>query len=300
MNINFEFYKVFYTVVKEGKISDAAKKLYISQPAVSQSIKQLEEKLGGKVFLRTPKGIKLTTEGEIFFKYIEKAYKFIKAGESKFLEMQKLDYGEIIIGASDTLCANYLMPYLEQFHKIYPNIKMKVTNRTSYETINLLKSGSVDLGVINLPIEKDKTLDIMKTLTVEDCFICGEKYSKDFNKEITLDKLSKYPLVFLEKGSNTRKFIDKFFSDNGIQAEPEIELGSVDLLVKFAEIGLGISCVTKNFIMDKLDNKEVFEIKIKNSIPKRKIGVATLKGVPLSSAGQKFLEFLTNDNRRIK
>jgi len=180
MEVNFELYKVFYNVAKEGQISAAAKKLFISQPAVSQSIKQLEEKLGGKVFFRTPKGMKLTSEGQILYKYIEKAYGFIIAGESKFQEMQNLQYGEIVIGASDTLCAHYLLPYLEKFHKEFPNIKIKVTNRTTYEILNLLKSGSVDLGILNLPIEQDKNLQIIETLALEDCFICGDKYYSDF------------------------------------------------------------------------------------------------------------------------
>lgn len=292
MEINFELYKVFYNVVKEGKISAAAKKLYISQPAVSQSIKQLEEKLGGKVFFRTPKGIKLTSEGEVFFKYIEKAYSFITAGESKFQEMLNLEHGEIVIGAGDTLCAHYLLPYLEQFHKEYPHVKIKVTNRTSYETLDLLKGGSVDLGILNLPIKEDKHLEVIETLTLEDCFICGDKYYPNFTQKISLEQLSKYPLVLLEKRSNTRRFIDKIFSDNNIIVKPEIELGSVDLLVEFAKIGLGISFVTKNFIHDELDKQEVYEIKLKEKIPKRKVGVVTLKEVPLSSAGKKFLNFL--------
>ncbi|MCM1992255.1 LysR family transcriptional regulator [Oceanirhabdus seepicola] len=292
MEVNFELYKVFYKVAKEGQISAAAKKLFISQPAVSQSIKQLEERLGGKVFFRTPKGIKLTSEGQILYKYIEKAYGFIIAGESKFQEMQNLEYGEIVIGASDTLCAHYLLPYLEKFHNEFPNIKIKVTNRTTYEILDLLKSGSVDLGILNLPIEEDKNLDIIETLDLEDCFICGDKYYSEFGEKVSLEQLNEYPLILLEKGSNTRRFIDKVFSDNNILVEPEIELGSLDLLVKFAKIGLGISFVTKNFIHNELENKEVFEIKLKEEIPKRKVGVVTLKGVPLSPAGKKFFSFL--------
>lgn len=295
MEVNFELYKVFYKVAMEGQISAAAKKLFISQPAVSQSIKQLEEKLGGKVFFRTPKGMKLTSEGQILYKYIEKAYGFIIAGESKFQEMQNLEYGEIVIGASDTLCAHYLLPYLEKFNKEFPHIKIKVTNRTTYEILNLLKSGSVDLGILNLPIKEDKNLEIIETLSLEDCFICGDKYYLEFMKEVSLEQLKEYPLILLEKGSNTRRFIDKVFSDNNVLVEPEIELGSVDLLVKFAKIGLGISFVTKNFIHNELDNKEVFEIKIKEEIPKRKVGVVTLKGVPLSPAGKKLFDFMMKE-----
>lgn len=295
MKINFELYKVFYMVVKEGQISAAAKKLFISQPAVSQAIKQLEEKLGGKVFFRIPKGIKLTSEGQVLFEYIEKAYGFIITGEMKFFEMQNLDHGQITIGASDTLCSHYLLPYLEKFHQEYPNVKIKVTNRTTYEILKLLKSGNVDLGILNLPIEEDKLINVVTTIDLEDCFICGKKYYHNLIKKegITLEELVKYPLILLEKGSNTRRFVNAFLSNHQLSIEPEIELGSVDLLVKFAKIGLGISYVTKNFIVNELKNEEVYEIKIKEEIPKRNVGIVTLKGVPLSSSGNEFLKFLT-------
>lgn len=294
MKINFELYKVFYMVVKEGQISAAAKKLFISQPAVSQAVKQLEERLGGKVFFRTSRGIQLTSEGKVLFEYIEKACGLIIAGENKFLEMQNLEVGEMTIGASDTLCSNYLLPYLEKFHQDYPRVKIKVTNRTSYEIIHLLKSGQVDFGIVNLPIIEDKQIDITATVELEDCFICGKKYQQELitDEGLSLEDLQGYPIILLEKGSNTRKYIDDFFEQHGQRIEPEIELGSLDLLVKFARIGLGISYVTKNFISEELMGKEVYEIKLKKEIPKRNVGVVTLKNTPLSSTGKRFFERL--------
>lgn len=292
MNINFELYKVFYQIAKEGKISAASKKLHVTQPAVSQSIKQLEERLGGKLFFRTPKGMKLTTEGEMLFSYVEKAYDLIKAGEMKFEEMNNLEFGEINIGASDTLCSHYLIPYLEEFHKKFPKIKIKITNRTTYEIIDLLKTGSVDLGILNLPVDDDNQLNIAESLTIEDCFIYGKKYSSHFKDKVPLKKLTQFPIILLEKGSSTRNFIDNIFLENKLKLEPEIELGSNDLLVKFAKIGLGISFVSKSSIKNELKDGEIFEVKLKEKIPKRKIGIATLKGVFLSPAGQEFMAFL--------
>jgi len=292
MDVNFELYKVFYHVVKEGQISAAAKKLFISQPAVSQSIKQLETKLGGSIFFRTPKGMKLTAEGEILYEFIEKAYGFIMTAEAKFKEVQNLEAGEIVIGASDTLCAFYLLPYLEQFHSKYPQIKIKVTNRTTYEIINLLRNGNVDLGIINLPIKDDKHLNIKETVTLQDCFIYGERYKGQFDGPISVEALAEHPLLLLEEGSNTRAFVDQFFESKNVHIEPEIELGSVDLLLKFAKIGLGIACVTKNFIREELEREGIYEVHLKDAIPVRKIGVATLKGVPVAPAAKEFLSLL--------
>ncbi len=200
-------------MLKKGKSQQQLKKLFISQPAVSQAVKQLEERLGGKVFFRTSKGIQLTSEGKVLFEYIEKACGLIIAGENKFLEMQNLEAGEMTIGASDTLCSNYLLPYLEKFHQDYPRVKIKVTNRTSYEIIHLLKSGQVDFGIVNLPIIEDKQIDITATVELEDCFICGKKYQKELitDEGLSLEELQGYPIILLEKGSNTRKYIDGFF-----------------------------------------------------------------------------------------
>lgn len=290
--LNLELYKVFYYAAKTGSISNAAKELFITQPAVSQSIKQLETELGGKVFFRTSRGIKLTSEGRVLYKYIEQAYGLIRTAENKFLEMQNLLSGEIKIGAGDTLSKYYLLPYLREFHEKYPQIKVQVTNRTTFETIELLKSGKVDFGIINLPIKNRERLVIHEVLTVEDCFVCGEKYKDLAQKPISVKDLSNYPLLLLEKGSNTRGFVDNFFLEHNVEVVPEIELGSVNLLIEFAKIGLGISYVVKDFIEDELRNGKVFKIDLLEKIPKRKIGVITLKDVPISSSAKEFLRML--------
>lgn len=292
MDVNFDLYRVFYITVMAGSISKAAKELYISQPAVSQSIKQLEETLGGRLFFRTPKGIILTAEGEAVFKYIEQAYHFILAAQTKFSEMQSLMSGEIRIGASDTLCKYYLLPKLESFHESYPNIKIQITNRTTQETIKLLESGKVDFGVINLPIEINNHLEIQEGLTIQDCFIVGEKYKYLSEVPLRLSQLTQYPILLLEKGSSTRHFIDSYALENGVTLLPEIELGSIDLLIEFTKIGLGIACVVKNFIQTDIEASKLYEVNLIDKLPERKIGIVHLKGVPLSAAANKFIEML--------
>ncbi|HHW48009.1 MAG TPA: LysR family transcriptional regulator [Clostridiaceae bacterium] len=295
MHINLELYRVFYYVATAGSISGAAKELFISQPAVSQSIKQLEEKLGGKLFFRTSKGIKLTTEGEVLYKYIDQAYNIIRTAENKFIEMQNLTEGEIKIGAGDTLCRYYLIPYLELFHKEYPGIKIHVTNRTTPETIDLLKSGKVDLGIINLPADVDESVTVEETISIQDCFVAGRNYRYLSEKPISLSELVTYPVMVLEKGTSTRKHIDNFAKEHGIEISPEIELGSIDLLIQFAKIGLGISCVVRNFVDEEIREGDLYEIKLIEPIPERKVGIATLKDFPLSAAAGKFIEILKKE-----
>jgi LysR family transcriptional regulator, cyn operon transcriptional activator len=291
MKGNLDWYRVFYFTAKSRSFSKAAEQLYITQPAISYAIKQLETTLGGKLFFRSSRGAALTAEGEVLYKFIEQAYGFLTKAEQQIAEMHQLLRGEIRIGAGDTLCKHYLLPRLEAFHTAYPDIKIQVTNRTSRETVQLLKEGAIDLGIVNLPIE-DSHVSIRETLEIQDCFVAGDKYKALANTSLTLQELSKSPLILLENGSSTRRYIDHYAHNLGITIQPEIELGSIDLLVQFARIGLGISCVVKNFIAEELSQSILYEIKLEPPIPPRRVGIITLKNLPLSAAAAHFLQLL--------
>ncbi|MFP4016487.1 MAG: LysR family transcriptional regulator [Halanaerobiales bacterium] len=291
MSVNLERYKVFYYTAKYMSFSSAAENLYISQSAVSQSIKQLEKELEGKLFLRTGPGIKLTAEGEVLYKYIEQAYSLIVAGEKKLNSIHELKSGELKIGAGDTICKHYLLEYLQKFHAEYPEVKIQVTNRTTDEITELLKKGEVDIGVINLPY-RDDNLEIEKVLEIQDCFVAGEKYKAAAEKDLSMKDLIQYPLLLLEEKANTRRYIDKITIENGIILKPEIELGSIDLLVEFAKIGLGIAFVIENFVENEIDDGELYKLSFSENIPPRSIGVASLKGIPIAKAGEIFLSML--------
>ncbi|QYR23030.1 LysR family transcriptional regulator [Paenibacillus sp. sptzw28] len=286
---NMEWYRVFYFTAKTGSLSKAAAELFITQPAVTHTIKQLEAKLGGRLFFRTSKGVKLTSEGETLYQYIEQAYHFIENGERMIAEMHQLNDGEIKIGAGDTLCKHFLLPHLRTFHETYPAVKIQVTNRTTPETVELLKQGRIDLGIVNLPIA-DKALEIRETMRTQDCLIAGEAFKQLSERKRSWEELSEYPVLLLEKGSVTRAFFDRYAERQGVIIKPEIELGSVDLLVEFARTGLGIACVVRNFIADELKAGEVYEIQLKKPIPARGIGIVTLKDVPLSAAADRFIQ----------
>lgn len=295
MYINLELYRVFYFICQTGSISKAAEELYITQPAVSHAIKQLEEKLNTKLFIRTSKGMLVTKEGDILLKYVEQGYNYIINGEKKISEMQNLESGNLCIGASDTMCKYYLLPHLQRFNNAYPNINLNVTNRTTLETINLLKTGKVDIGVVNLPIGDMNEFEIITAIDIHDCFVVGEKYKYLLDNKLSIDELLEMPLIFLEKASNTRRFTDKYFSNRGYEIKPEIELGSYDILVQFAKIGLGVACVVREFVQDELAEGSIYEIKLEDDIPKRNVGILALKDVPLTAASKEFLKILVNN-----
>ncbi|AFS79707.1 transcriptional regulator, LysR family [Gottschalkia acidurici 9a] len=286
-----DLYKVFCEVAKCQSFSKAAKELFMTQPAISQSIMQLENDLDMRLFTRTPKGVILTNEGETLFEYVNSAISLIKTGEKKLLESKNLITGELKIGVGDTISRYYLLPYLEMFHNQYPNIKLKIINRTTLELCSMVKSGEVDIAICNLPI-KDSSLKVKKCIDVHDIFVCGDKYKDKLKEPLSLEELNKSQLILLEPKSNSRQYVEKYMLTKGIKLSTEIELGSHDLLLEFARINLGIACVVREFSKEYLSSNILYEIKLEEDIPKRAIGYCFLKSVSLSPASEKFVEIL--------
>ena len=294
MNIDFELYRIFYTVANHGNITKASDELLISQPAISKSIKNLEENLGGQLFTRTKRGVILTEEGKEFYKYISKAMEYINNAENKFTELINLDTGTIRIGISATLTKEFLLPYLEKFHTLYPKIDIQIITNMTSESIQKLRNGLIDIVILN--INENKTyndINIIKCKKINDCFVANNSFNQLFNKQLSLKDLNNYPLILQSKGSNTRQILDNFLSNNKIKLKPNIET-SYSLVVEFARIGLGIGYVTKNYIKTYLDNNELTILNIKEKLPERYIGIATSKNHLPNFAAKKLIEIVTN------
>ncbi len=292
MSIKLELYRVFKEVAEEGSVSAAAKNLYISQSAVSQTIKQLEEQLDVRLFTRGTRGVTLTSEGAILYDYVRSAISLIEHGEEKIAQTKSLLLGELVIGASDTITSCFLLPYLDQFHSSYPSIKLRVLNGTSPEVIALLKSGKVDLAFANLPLE-DSALSIRRCFDIQDVFVAADGYRGcPPDKVFTPGELAKLPIILLEKKSNSRQYIDSYFIQNGVPVTPEIELGSHALLLQLTRIGLGVSCVIREFAAEPLRRGEIRELKVDPPIAPRSVGAVSLQGVSASAACRRFLEII--------
>ena len=255
---------------------------------------QLEEKLGIRLFTRTSRGVIVTSEGQLLYEYISSAIDLIGAGEKKIRDAKNLMMGDLIIGVGDTISRYFLLPYLERFHIDYPNVKLKIVNRTTPQLTLLLKSGKIDIAICNLPV-KDPALVVERCIDVHDIFVCGEQYKVKLPPSLSLQDLVKLPLILLEKSSNSRQYVEKHMLSKGLKINPEIELGSHDLLLEFAKINLGIACVTQEFSQEYLQGGQLYKIKLEEDIPKRSIGYCFLKSVSLSPASTKFLEILIKD-----
>ena len=293
MNFRIEQYRIFNTVAKTNSFSKAAESLYMTQSAVSQAIKQLETSIDTILFKRTAKGVELTQAGNILYKYTSSAMELLETGLIRVESLKTLDEGELKIGASDTISSHFLLPHLEMFHRLYPNIKIQIINRVSNDAINLLKSGQIDIAFANLPLE-DEDIEIRECMTVHDTFVAGNGYDNLKNKTLSRDDISKLPLILLEKKSNSRKYVEKNFLESGQILNASIELGAHELLLQLAKINLGISCVIKEFSEEYLNNEYVFELKQKQPIPERAIGYCYSKNLHLTPSMKEFMTFLNS------
>ena len=297
MNINFELYRLFYVVANCGNITKASEELKISQPAISKSIKNLEEQLGGKLFVRTKRGVILTSEGQEFYNYIKQAIEYINNAENKFTDLMNLETGCIKIGITKTLTKEFLLPYLEEFHSMYPKIDIQIITNLTGELIPKLRNGLIDIIIFNLTDKNyGDDINIIKCRKINDCFVVGNKYKDLINKEISLKELNNYPLILQAKGANTREFIDNIARENGIILKPNIELASYSLVVDFSKIGFGIGYATKEYIQEDIKNKELFELNIKEKIPGRYVAMALSKNHIPNFSTKKLIEIITKNH----
>ena len=292
MNVNYELYKTFYSVAKSKNITKAAHELMISQPAVSKSIKTLEDQVGCTLFIRNKYGVSLTEEGETFYKNIKPAIEMIEHAEETLQETLNLDYGTLSIGVSNTLTRKYLLPYIKKFHEQYPRIKIKISTSPTFELITQARNGLIDFIILNLPYQLPSDFKETTLKEVNDCFIASKDWKELKGKTIPLKEMNNYPLILIAKGSNTRIFLDDFCEKNNIMLSPEMELASHSLVTAFTKIGLGIGYATKEFLKKDLKEQTIFEIKIAPTIPPRQIGATYLKQKQLNKASLTFLNLL--------
>lgn len=292
MNIDLELYRVFYTVAKHKHMTKASEELHISQPAISQSIKKLEEQLGGTLFLRSNKGMELTEEGKMLYEYIKGALELINNAENDFTSFKDLSKGEIKIGCSTTLTKLILMDALKDFHKDYPNISIKITNGLTNDLINDLKIGKLDFVIFNESNIKETNLNLDKIKELKQGFI----YNPDFYKDNinNFEELNKYPLILQKEEANSRKLLNYIAQKNNVKLIPSMEVVSQELITEFVNIGLGIGFSIIDLAKRNFDNLK--ELKINKKIPNINIYLATNKSISLTFASKMFINYLKKEN----
>lgn len=292
MNVNLELYRIFYVVAKHKHMTRASEELHISQPAISQSIKKLEDELGGTLFLRSNKGMELTEEGKMFYEYVKGALELINNAENEFTSYKDLSKGEIKIGCSTTLTKLVLLDAIKYFHKDYPNINIEIKNGLTSDLIQDLKVGKLDFVIFNESNIKEKNVCLKKIKNLKQGFIYNKDYFKDNN--FSFEELNNYPLILQKEESNSRKLLNYIASTYNVSLIPKMEVVSQELITEFVHIGLGVGfCIID---LAKRNYPYLEELSVNKKIPDIYVYLATNKSILLTFASKKFIEYLSNEN----
>lgn len=293
--INLELYRVFLAVAEEGNITKASNVLNISQPAVTKHIKNLEDQLGNPLFIRTKKGVKLNEFGEKIFLNIKQALTLINDAEKMIVSDTNNFKGTIKIGISTSLAGKFLLSNMKTFNDIYPNVVLEIYTEPTKVLIEELKNGRIDIIVGKFPKHRDLDLSYTKLGTTKYVFVANKKYYDLLGNNVSLNDLVKYPLLLQKEPSNARESANNFFKEHNLDIEPFMNIGSSSLLVEFATLGYGIGYVTKLYILEKLKDKQLFEIKVENNQSNIDYGIILLKNNILASHCKKFIDFLISN-----
>lgn len=295
--VNLELYRVFYTVAKCGSLTRAADELFISQPAVSQAIKQLEGQLGTPLFNRTHRGMELSEQGgKQIFDIVARALGELDEAENKLKEINSKATGTIRISASDTIFSYVVIDKIAEYHEKFPDVKINLINCITTETLDLLKNNKCDIAFLNLPVD-DKDINLSGTIMpLHDTFVANKNYAALAEDVQPLKSMHDYPLLMLDQNTVTRKAIINFSHSIGVHLHPEVECGSLELMIQLAKNGVGIACVPKEYVRRELnDDKTLFEIRTEPALPARSIGIAFSKNQPVSYATKEFFKLFNKE-----
>lgn len=292
MKVDIELYKIFYNVAKFGNITKASQALFISQPAVTMSIKKLELELGTDLFIRTRKGVTLTRTGEVLYEYISRAMQNIQNGENQIANLKKLESGSIKIGIGRTLAKYFLIGHLKQFHKLYPNIVIDIDTSMSESALQKLEDRDLDMAVIIGEPSEFKNLNIEYMEDMEYIVVGNYEYYSKIGSEIKVSEINSYPLILQSKKSSSRLFLDKVMAENNVKLNSSMELTSYSLVIELVKIGMGIGFVSKSYVKKELENNELYEINLIPKIKEQKIMVLTKGKKVQNISAQKLIDII--------
>ena len=294
MNSNFEYYKIFYYVAKYENLTKAATALKTSQPAVTRTIHKLEGELGCRLFTRSKTGMKLTPEGRTFYGYVAAGCAQFFKGENDLSNLISLENGTIYISATETALHCYLFQAMEEFNSLYPNIRFKILNNSTTESVNAVKEGKVDLAFVSANLQVAKPLRMKILRKYRDILIAGMRFEelKAGKEELSLKELVSYPWISLTAETITRRFLNEYFEKNGLTFAPDMELATTDMILPAVRHNLGLGFIPAEFADAELKSGQVFEIKVKEKLPERNIILIYDMEYPQSIAAKEFQKFL--------
>ena len=288
--VNLELYRVFYTVARCGSLTKAAEELFISQPAVSQAVKQLETQLGTTLFNRTHRGMELSVQGgKLIYKKVEDALGLLESAENTLIELKTSATGTIRVGATDSIFSNILADKIAEYHEKYPAVKFDLLTGTTLDTIQQLKDNKCDIVFLNLPIEDKDVMLSGSVSLLSDIFVASPRYAELRNTVVPVKRLQEFPLLMMDLNTVARRAVDAYLATMGITLQPDIEVANWDLMLKLAIKGMGVGCVPREYCRKELESGDLFEVNITPSLPVRGVGLALPKNVPIPFALREFI-----------
>ncbi len=296
--IDLDLYRVFYTVAKCGSLSRAAEELYVSQPAVSQSIKQLERLLDTPLFNRLHHGMELSAQGgKIIFDDVEHAVKLLDEVEEKLSALKQNATGTLRVGASETIFQYVLSEKIVEYNRLFPHVKIELISDVSPKIIALMKSDACDIGFLNLPISADEGIEIMRSVRLlKDIFIAGKRFEFLRGEQLSVKELTKYPLLLMEEKTVSREAVDHFGISHGVYFKPAVEVNSWGFMKRLVADGMGIGCIPKEYALNRLADGSLFEVNVSPSLPSRSVGMALPKNVNMTFALQSFINLFDEND----
>lgn len=277
MQENLSLYHIFYTVGRTGNISQAARELFISQPAISRAIRKLEENLDTTLFRRSSRGVSLTPDGMVLFQKVQEAFSLLSEGEDSILHNRSREIPRLRLGASSTLCKYVLLSHLKSYISANPQVRITISCQSTYQTLNLLDEGKIDLGLIGRP-KKLSGYHYRPIVNIRDTFVATRQYLDNQQKLFPNDPLHHTAtFMMLDEENITRQSVNALLKDNRMELSHILEVTSMDLLIEFAQIGLGIACVIREFVQKELDKGTLVEVPMGLSFPSREIGFVCRK-----------------------
>lgn len=283
MNINYDYYRIFYFVAKYGNISQAAKLLLNNQPNLTRTIKNLESELGCPLFSRTNRGMRLTPEGQKLYEHIKVAIEHIEAGEEEITESKNLQTGTVFVAASEVALRCLLLPVLKKFRMLYPGVRIRISNHSTPQAIAALKDGTADIAIVTTPTVRSASLSETPLRSVREVAICSPAFKELLGRKISLADLGNYPLISLGTSTKSFEFYSAFFTEYGLPYSPDIEAATADQILPMAQADLGVGFVPEEFV--NLSDK-VQIIDLEEEIPERSICLIKRKEQPLSVAAK--------------
>lgn len=271
MDINFEYYKVFYYVAKYKNMTKAAAAMGNNQPNVTRIIKLLESGLKCKLFIRGARGISLTAEGERLYSRVKIAFEQLQSAQEEIYGQSVDGIGTVTIGATETALHLLLLDILQDFKELYPRARIIIHNHTTPDTLRTLASGRLDFALLTTPFTLSESLACKDLVTFPEILAGGRQYQYLCDRKQSLKNLAEIPWIGLGDGTSTYELYKNFFLAQDTKIEPDMEVATSDLLLPLIQNNLGIGFVPKRMTMPWLKEQKIVEIPLDCPIPTRKI-----------------------------